>query len=466
MKSADNKAKNANPKDVGHPAHDIPSKQTEDMQNACSLPDPQIDENATPNKRLSFFKTYDCRGMYGADATEKNCFRLGRACHASKRPIVLGMDFREHNDTLAAAFMTGFEGDVRFAGHLPSPALAYASSDGWAISFTASHNPAGYNGVKFKKHQRCFFENELQQLKKKYAFAKAPDHIDAKKMPAVDETVKAGYLGALPEIHDAVFDLAGGAACALKEAFGEKAIFHQPDPTFANHAPEPKEDTLGILAAQTVKQRKVGFAFDGDADRCVAVDQGTVIDGGILTAYIAVHHVQAKTKVFVTLDTQAEVFRLLQDEGFDAHYTPVGDVHIVRAMVEQNAVFAAERSGHYSFKQHMPDSDGIYTAALLSGTKAGDILAFARQFKAISLKDEVRFQVDFAALKAWAEARAGSGNVQAIDGVKADFGDYAFLVRASQTEPKVRINVEAANPAAAKKGLEEVKTALEKSRIS
>jgi len=135
-------------------------------------------------------------------------------------------------------------------------------------------------------------------------------------------------------------------------------------------------------------------------------------------------------------------------------------------MMEHDAAFAAERSGHYSFKQHMPDSDGIYTAALLSGTKAGDLVEFTQRFKAVSLKDEVRFQIDFAQLKAWAEQKAGTANVQDIDGVKADLGDYAFLVRSSQTEPKIRINVEAADVPKAKKGMDEVKAAMEKCRMA
>ncbi len=422
-------------------------------------------EKGQPTSESSFFKTYDCRGRYGVEATEANCFRLGLACNAFKRPIVLGMDYREHNDSLASAFIQGFGGQIRFAGHLPSPALAFSSKTGWAVSFTASHNPAGYNGVKFKKHQRCFFENELQQLKQWYDFAKAPEKIENKPSPPIDPTIKQNYFNALPEIHDAIFDLAGGAACALSDAFSNR-LFDTPDPSFLQHAPEPKDGTLDTLQAETKKQNKIGFAFDGDADRAVAVDQGTIIDGGILTAFIASEHMPKKSNIFITLDTQAEVFRFLQDQGFQTAYTPVGDVHVVKAMIEKGATFAAERSGHYSVKQHMPDSDGIFTAALLSGTKAGALVEFTRQFKAVSLKDEVHFQVDFMQLKAWAEQKAGSQNVQDIDGVKADLGDYALLVRTSQTEPKVRINVEAPDAAAAKKGMEEVKAALDKCRKS
>lgn len=453
---------NAKTDDACHPARDLPKK--EDEEKTATL---EKEKNKTKTAEASgtshFFKTYDCRGKYGIDATEQNCFRLAAACNAFKRPIVVGMDYREHNDSLASAFFQGFQGDAWYAGHLPSPALAYNSQHGWAVSFTASHNPAGYNGVKFKKHKRCFFENELQQLKKWYDFSKPPEKIDFKPLPFEDTAVKRNYLDDLPEIQNGLFDLGGGAACALKDAFPRR-LFDVPDPRFERHASEPKEGTLDVLQAETRKQNQAGFAFDGDADRCIAVDQGRVIDGGILAAFIAARHVPAKSKIFVTLDTQAEVFRFLQDEGFRTAYTPVGDVHVVKAMLEHGAAFAAERSGHYSFQKHMPDSDGIYTAALLSGTKAGELVEFASQFKAVSLKEEVRFQVDFGQLKDWAETKAGSGNVESIDGVKADFGEYAFLVRASQTEPKIRINVEAASSEKAKKGMDEVKAAMEKCR--
>src|SRR3989338_3914079 len=152
-----------------------------------------------------FFKTYDCRGRYGTEATEEKSFWLGSACNAFKRPLIVGMDFREHNDTLLSAFLQGFKGPVRFAGHMPSPALSFNSKTAWAVSFTASHNPAGYNGVKFKKHRRCFFENELSALKQWYAFSKKrPFSFRNNPLPETDERIKTDSLQSLPEIRGGV----------------------------------------------------------------------------------------------------------------------------------------------------------------------------------------------------------------------------------------------------------------------
>lgn len=428
----------------GHPKSDLPGK-TE------SLPDP-------------FFKTYDCRGRYGTEATEEKTFWLGKACNAYKRPLVVGMDYREHNDSLASAFLQGFEGPLRFGGNLPSPAVAYASKAGWGVSFTASHNPAGYSGVKFKKHQRCFFENELSALKGWYDFSKKTPFVSKEDpLPFVDEQVRADYENALLSFEDGIYDLAGGAACALKDVFPDR-LFDEPDPVFSKRGPEPTQSTLSALASTTKKQRKVGFAFDGDADRCVAVDQGLVVDGGLLTAFIATRHFPKKTKVLVTLDTQDEVFRYLQDEGFSVDYTPVGDVYLVRKMLETGADFAAERSGHYSFKKHMPDSDGIFTASLLSPTKPGELADFCRKFKNVSLISEVRFEVDFGKLKSLVDKSAT--RVDGIDGVKAQFETFTFLARASKTEEKVRLNVEARTASAAKEGMEKAMAWLQDCRRS
>lgn len=408
-----------------------------------------------------FCKTYDFRGKYGSEATEEKCFRLGLACNAFKRPIVLGMDYREHNDSLAKAFLQGFKGEARFAGTVPSPVIGYNAA-AWGVMFTASHNPAGYNGVKFKKHKRCFFEGELAKLREWYDASNPPFLSQGTPLPGVDESLRQTYLDALPEFEFGVYDLAGGAVCAIKEVF-PGALFSEPDPTFLRHAPEPKADTLSVLQKKSVEEKKVGFAFDGDGDRCVVVDQGHVVDGGILSAFIASSHLPKKSRVLVTLDTQAEVFRFLEDQGFSVSYTAVGDVYLLQEMLSVGADFAAERSGHYSFKKHVPDSDGIYTAALLSGTRFGEVADFASQFTQVCLQDEVRFPVDFERFKSLAEEKAV--RVDALDGVKAEFEDFTFLVRASRTEPKVRVNVEADSLEKARRGLLRVHDFLGQCRV-
>lgn len=409
----------------------------------------------------NFCKAYDFRGKYGSEATEEKCFRLGLACNAFKRPIALGMDYREHNDSLAKAFLQGFKGEVRFAGAVPSPVIGY-NATAWGVVFTASHNPAGYNGVKFKKHKRCFFEGELAKLREWYDASNTPFLSQGTPLPDVDGSLRQTYLDALPEFESGVYDLAGGAVCAVKEVFPD-SVFFDPDPAFEKHAPEPKSGALSVLQKKSIDSKKVGFAFDGDGDRCVVVDRGNVVDGGILAAFIASRHLPKKAKVLVTLDTQAEVFRFLEDEGFSVAYTAVGDVFLLKEMLSSQADFAAERSGHYSFKKHMPDSDGIFAAALLSGTRFGEVADFAFQFKQVSLQQEARFALDFSKLRALAEEKAV--RVDALDGVKAEFEDFTFLVRASRTEPKVRINVEADSKELAEKGLAWTLEALHRCRV-
>lgn len=406
---------------------------------------------------MSFFKTYDCRGKYGEDATEENCFRLGAACNAFSDKLVLGMDYREHNSQLVGAFLGGFEGIVSFLGNVPSPVVAFNSSS-LGISFTASHNPAGYNGVKFKKQRRCFFQGELAEMRREFEEKKSGDK--RKPLPRPNTELVEAYISSLPAIEGGVFDLAGGAACSLKKIFPE-TVFAEPDPSYSMHSPEPKEGTLDVLARKTLNG-KVGFAFDGDADRAMVVDEGKVIDGAFTAAFVC-SRLPKGSKVLVTLDTPAEVFRFIRDSGINIEYTPVGDVFLLQRMLESGADFAAERSGHFSFAKHMPDSDGIYSAAFLSPLKPGELLEFSKQFKNVSLFSEVRFRVDFAKLESLAREKAQ--RVDAMDGVKVEMEDFTFLVRASKTEPKVRINVEAETREKAEKGKVFVGSLLQKCRV-
>ncbi|MBI5036965.1 hypothetical protein HZC09_06520 [Candidatus Micrarchaeota archaeon] len=406
---------------------------------------------------MSFFKTYDCRGKYGEDATEANCFRLGAACNAFSDKLVLGMDYREHNDSLAEAFLGGFDGVVSSLGNVPSPVVAFNSSS-LGVSFTASHNPAGYNGVKFKKERRCFFQGELAGVKREFELRKAENK--KRPLPQPNQELVESYVSSLPAIESGIFDLAGGAACALKKIFPE-TIFSEQDPSYSKHSPEPTEGALDVLAKKTLSG-KVGFAFDGDADRAMVVDKGKVIDGAFSAAFIC-SRLPKGSKVLVTLDTPAEVFRFIENSGLNVEYTPVGDVFLLEKMLESGADFAAERSGHFSFAKHMPDSDGIYSAAFLSSLKPGELLGFSKQFRNVSLITKVHFSVDFAKLESLAREKAE--RVDAMDGVKAEMEDFTFLVRASKTEPKVRVNVEAETKEKAEKGKVFVESLLQKCRV-
>ncbi len=407
------------------------------------------------------FRTYDIRGVFGKEITAERFFALGKALEKFSKTIVVGMDYRRNNDLLAAALLDGFGGDETFLGFAPTPATAF-NSQALGVSLTASHNPPEYNGLKPLKQRRCFYGEELSQLKKEFdeVSKKLAKTARAKGVASTkpDPSLLSPYLDSLPEFGNAVFDLAGGAVCSIASAF-PKTIFSQPDSMFVRHSPEPTPDTLGVLASETRKTPSLGFAFDGDGDRCTAVDSGKIVDSGAVTAFFASNFLKRGSRIIVTLDVQDEVFVFLRDGGFNVEYSPVGDVFVLKKAAETGADFAAEKAGHYSVFKHMPYSDGVYFAAALSQSKPGALNEFAAQFKNVFLSENIpNAAVDFARL---AEAVKGKAErVETIDGVKAAFEDYTLLIRASNTQPLVRVSVEAKSRERGLEGLAAAKRLL------
>ncbi|MFH0835050.1 MAG: hypothetical protein V1881_01775 [Candidatus Micrarchaeota archaeon] len=394
------------------------------------------------------FRTYDVRGIYGKDITEERFCSLGRAMSSYAKEIVLGMDYRRHNEELAAAFCAGFDGEVRFLGRAPTPAIAF-HSEKLGAALTASHNPAEYNGLKPFRSRRCFWPEELKELEGRTT--------PCGKMPAKplepDGELHDGYVAALPEAGDALFDLCGGAACALKDVFPRR-IFDEPDPAYEKHSAEPKDETLAVLKEKS--HEKLGFAFDGDGDRVAVCDRGKVIDGGIIIAFIAENFLKKNDSLAVTLDVSDEVVQYLTDAGFGVEVSKVGDVFVLQKALQEKAAFAGERSGHYSMMKHMPYSDGIYFGLLLSQAKAGEIAEYAERFKAITFIESVYAKIDFVKLEELVRANEPAW-ISTIDGIKARFPEYCLLVRASNTEPKVRVNSEAKTRELALRGMREAK---------
>ncbi|MFH0836353.1 MAG: hypothetical protein V1834_04295 [Candidatus Micrarchaeota archaeon] len=408
------------------------------------------------------FRTYDIRGKYGEDITPANFARLGAAFSRFSNSLVMGMDYRSHNRGLARAFCSGFEREIRFAGVLPTPAIAF-SCEKFGICLTASHNPAEYNGAKPLKEKRPFFESDLAELKK--AFESTPQKTpELKQLPEIDGSLVESYISALPAFSDRViYDLGGGAVCSLKHLFPE-SIYNEPDPAYARHDPEPKESALGELKRATKQRGALGFAFDGDGDRVMAVDSGVVIDGGITLAFACLNHLPKNSRVMVTLDVSDEVFRFLEDSGFQASYSKVGDMFLIKHALGKHIDFAGERSGHYSFFKHQLYSDGPYCAALLSEHSPGELLEFSREFKNTTLIEQQFVTVDFKKLEQMLRDKAPDA-LETIDGVKARFDDYCILIRASNTEPKIRINVEAESREKALAGMSFAKKIVAASKV-
>jgi len=433
------------------------------------------------------FKELDIRGKYPSEINEQKFHLLGKILAKRANSILVGMDYRKNNPALFRAFAEGYGKPIDFVGVLPTPAVATLSGD-YGAMLTASHNPAEYSGMKFFKGATYISKGEMEKIREEFerldekpekerreqkirgdsegksnATSQGGKIHPAQPMIIPRTEMVAEYLELIPEIKNGIFDLAGGAVCALKELF-PKRIFDEPDPEYKRHSPEPKEDTLNELKGHTIKTRQLGFAFDGDGDRLQICDSGKLIEGDITAAFIGENHLRRGDRVVLSIDCRQEAFDFLHDEGINAITSKVGDAYVVEKALQSDGIFSAERSGHFTFYNHSANSDGIYAAAVLSTHKYGEFADFSKRFRNVTLKEEIWFKIDFNKLKELLEDE-GAEKVETIDGVKAKFEEFTLLIRQSTTEPKIRVNSEAESNKHAKDGMEKALQALKKCRI-
>ncbi len=418
------------------------------------------------------FRGYDIRGVYGTEVTDEKFTALGRAMAAFSKEVVASRDYRDSSKKLLAAFCAGFPGKVLDMGNAPTPAVSFNATK-WGIAFTPSHNPAEYAGAKLVHGRRMASEAELKAVEKEWerqvqakeGKQSGTRETEAAKGEVIDSPgLLAAYVDSIPEMGSAIFDLGGGSACSVKQLFG-KRIFDAPDPKFEKHSPEPTDGTLGELKRMTVKEHALGLAFDGDGDRCMAAAGGRVIDGGMMAAFLCENHFKKNDRIVINIDFTDEVKYYLADAGFRVSVCAVGTTNVVTAVLKENAALGAERNGHYYFPHHVPDSDGIYAAALFSQANPAEVLEFAARFKNVMLTQAIGGKADFTKLKEMLGRDESVLETNLLDGVYVRFEDFTLLIRESKTEPKVRINSEGKNKENALKGMEKAKELLKKAAI-
>jgi len=408
------------------------------------------------------FTSRDIRGFYGSDITDDNLKILGTVINKKAKEIIIGMDYREHNNEILDAILSTLGGKI-YLGNVPTPVVPYLTKN-FGIMITASHNPPGYNGIKFFKPKRILYANELHEIEEQYQKAtNAPKKRDEtpKANLEIDQDQLKLYTTAIPEIADGIFDLCGGAACRFVDLFPE-SIFNKPDPKFEFHAPEPTNQTLDELKSQTMKAEKIGYAFDGDADRVVVIVKGQMIPGDILIAYIAANYLKEKERLILSFDCSQEVFNYIQDIGQQPFYASVGQNLLIAEAIKKKAGFIGEYSGHYSFTNFMLYSDPFYFIGKISETKPQELLAFQANFHNIVLHEKVDERVDYSLLKQ--ELEKLTDQFVLLDGIKAILPEEnaSILIRHSQSEPITRINVEAKNIRSAEEIFQKIKEIFSK----
>ena len=421
----------------------------------------------------SIFKAYDVRGVCPDELDEDVARRIGAAfadfSGASK--IAIGRDARVSSPTLAAAIIEGITSrgcSVVDLGLASTDLLYFASGklDVPGVMLTASHNPARYNGMKF-----CLAgaapvgeDTGLSDIRS-IAESEEPTPSDAPGSVEVLDLLPAyadhvlGFIDPtamrpLKVVADTANGMGGLVVPAVMERLPVQLthLYPELDGTFPNHPADPIDpaNQVDLKAAVLSSGADIGLAFDGDADRCFVVDEkGQGISGSLITALVsrAMLREHPGSHVVHNVICSWTVPEVIREDGGTPIRTRVGHSFIKQVMAETGAVFGGEHSGHYYFRENYRADSGLIAAVVVmqelsrAGVPLSELLApFRRYFASGEINSEVADQQ--ASLDAIAAAYA-DGEQDMLDGLTVEYGDWWFNVRPSNTEPLLRLNVEA-----------------------
>jgi phosphomannomutase len=418
------------------------------------------------------FKAYDVRGVVPDELDEDVARRIGAAfaSWSSSPTIAVGHDCRLSSPDLAGAIRDGVTSqgaDVIDLG-LASTDLVYFASgslDVAAVMLTASHNPPEWNGIKFclagakpvgedsgLAEIRALAERDLEPAAE-LGSAERRDLLDAY-ADHVLSFVDADAMRPLTVVADTANGMGGLVVPAVFERLPVKLIhlFPELDGTFPNHPADPinPENQRDLKAAVRAEEADVGLAFDGDADRVFVVDErADGVSGSEITALVAVAMLERfpGAKVVHNLISSWAVPEVIREHGGEPIRTRVGHSFIKAVMAETGAVFGGEHSGHYFFRDNYRADSGLIAAVVVleqlsrSDVPLSELLAPYRRYVS-SGEINSRVEDKDATIERVARAFPG-GREDRLDGLTVEFDDWWFNVRPSNTEPLLRLNVEA-----------------------
>ena len=424
------------------------------------------------------FKAYDVRAVYPTQINGEVARRVGRAfidyLGGAPKRIAVGRDVRLSSPEIAGSFIEGArsEGaeitDIGVVGtdmmyfHVASQDL-----DGGAI-ITASHNPKEYNGIKMVRRGALALSGDagIKEIKEAIMAGRFADK-GTREGKVVSRTISDEYadhclkfidVGKVPRIK-AVLDTGNGmgaiGATALFKRLPVELVkmYFDLDGTFPNHPPDPLEEAnrREIMERVITEKAQIGMAWDGDADRCFFVDDtGEFVPGDFVTALLGESFVRKFPGSKIVYDVRAS--RAVRDRveaaGGIALMNRVGHAFIKKRMRDDDAVFGGEVSGHFYFRDNWYADNGMIPALLVlellgrEGRKLSELLAPLRSRYFIT--GEINSKVaDVAGALRRIEERYRDAEITKMDGVSVDYADWHFNVRPSNTEPLLRLNLEA-----------------------
>ncbi len=438
------------------------------------------------------FGTDGVRGVAGVDLTPELVVALGRAAVralVADAPFLIARDTRRSGPMLEAALVAGIcaeGGSAELLGVLPTPGLAGACAEAAApgAMISASHNPYPDNGIKFfeaggrklRDDTEARIELEINAILADGSPPRAgvevgtaaarPGALDAyvaRLVAAVDPDTLRGQTIVLDCGHGAAFAAAPAAFAQL----GAEVLVRNAEPDGVNINDRcGSTDPSGLITAVRNAGADAGLAFDGDADRVVAVDErGGIVDGDHILAIAAID-MKARGRlrgdaIATTVMANLGLRRALDRHSITVFETPVGDRHVLAAMEEHDLVLGGEQSGHVIFGAHAVTGDGPLAGILLleamtrAGAPLSEMAAVVTKYPQVLRNVRVRERAGLEGADAfWSEVRD----------VEAALGDEGrVLVRPSGTEPVVRVMVEASDEAVANAAVDRLTAALEAS---
>lgn len=438
----------------------------------------------SPELVSAVIKAYDVRGLVGEQVDDDFVRAVGASFARLMRTegqtaLVVGHDMRESSPSLAAAFADGAlaEGlDVTMIGLASTDQLYFASGslDRPGAMFTASHNPASYNGIKLCRAgakpvgQDTGLATISRELVDGHGGTTGPE---ITRGSLTERDVLADYAAFLHKLVDlsglrhltVAVDAGNGmgghtvpVVLGGSEAFTVRSLYFELDGTFPNHEANPLDpkNLVDLQAYVTETKADIGLAFDGDADRCFVVDElGEPVSPSAVTALVAERELAKNpgASVIHNLITSRAVPELVVELGGTPVVTRVGHSFIKQQMAETGAVFGGEHSAHYYFRDFWGADSGLLAALhVLAALGASDepLSKMMSRYERYASSGEINSTVDdqkartAAVLADFGDEVTGTTE---MDGLTVDLADGSwFNLRASNTEPLLRLNVEAA----------------------
>ena len=427
------------------------------------------------------FKAYDVRGIYPSELDEDGAYAIGRAfvdVFETKR-IAVGHDMRVTSPSMAEAVIRGASeagADVLELGLVGTEMVYFAVGelglDG-GVAVTASHNPKEYTGLKIVRGGALPVggESGLLEIRDRAVALSdtsqglAPGHVERYDIweQYVERVLSFVDLEAIEPLK-VVIDSANGMGGVMLPPVLERLpqveavrCFFEPDGTFPNHAPNPllPENREFIVRKTLEEAADFGAAFDGDADRCFFVDDsGEFVPGDFVTALLAESMLEKEPGAKIIYDVRASwaVPNVVERDGGTPLVNRVGHAFIKERMRKEGALFGGEVSGHYYFRDFNQADSGTIPALLMLElvSKRGKPLSeLLRPFRErYFITGEINTPVPDVALKLQElkEHFAGEGEISHLDGISVTAKDWHLNVRPSNTEPLLRLNLEALAP--------------------